>query len=201
MAKICEHCGNKNNSFVGDPFILSDEKILCYKCAEKIKNLTEKLYRVKNKEQLLEVRGGIVFEAKMSFSDDIAELIIKKIDSICDQISSNLKIDDWNNKSSAKNNEHIVVKSESSVNNDEDNESILFSNIGSKIKNLASVIAWIGIILSVILGIVTFETSAGLGFLIMIFGGLVSWIGSFILYGFGQLIENTDEIRKSLKNK
>ena len=36
-----------------------------------------------------------------------------------------------------------------------------------------------------------------LGIIVIVFGCLVSWIGAFFAYGFGQLIENTDEIRKN----
>lgn len=36
-----------------------------------------------------------------------------------------------------------------------------------------------------------------IGIVVIVFGCLMSWIGSFFAYGFGQLIENTDEIRKN----
>jgi len=79
-------------------------------------------------------------------------------------------------------------------------ETILFSNIGKKIKTLASVVAWLGIILCGVLGFfLTIATGRIEWLLIAAIGALISWISSFVLYGFGQLIENTDEIRKSLK--
>lgn len=71
----------------------------------------------------------------------------------------------------------------------------MFDNIGSKIKTLAQVICWIGIIASVIIGFVLMvqdEDTAFIGILTMILGSLGSWIGSFMTYGFGQLIENSD---------
>ena len=34
----------------------------------------------------------------------------------------------------------------------------------------------------------------GTGFAVLIVGSLVSWIGSFFVYGFGELIENTTVI-------
>lgn len=71
----------------------------------------------------------------------------------------------------------------------------MFDNIGGKIKVVAQVVCWIGIITSVISGIVTFEESVLLGFLIMIVGSFISWISSFTLYGFGELIEATCETR------
>ena len=87
----------------------------------------------------------------------------------------------------------------------------MFNNIGSKIMKLAKVICWLGIIASVISGIVTIVAGSGSrytagagvlsGILIIVVGSLFSWIGSFFTYGFGQLIENTDEIRKNTSER
>lgn len=69
----------------------------------------------------------------------------------------------------------------------------MFYNIGQKIKALAVVITWIGIVLSVIAGFVVSSTGDWqMGIIIVIAGGLGSWLMSFLLYGFGQLIYNTD---------
>ena len=75
----------------------------------------------------------------------------------------------------------------------------MFNNIASKIKGLAIILTWIGIILSVLTGVMIalalegeFGVLIGVG--IIIIGCLMSWIGSFLLYGFGQLIENTDAV-------
>lgn len=69
----------------------------------------------------------------------------------------------------------------------------MFNNIGGKIKTVAQVICWLGIIGSIILGIATIsEVDETLGILIILLGPLFSWISSFITYGFGQLIENSD---------
>ena len=76
----------------------------------------------------------------------------------------------------------------------------MFDNIGSKIKTVAQVVCWIGIICSVISGIVmmaTDEDLAFLGFMIIVIGSLISWVSSFTLYGFGQLIENSDKMVQS----
>lgn len=73
----------------------------------------------------------------------------------------------------------------------------MFENIGNKIKTLAKVLCWIGIIVSVIVAIVLFASDddlVGIGFLVLIGGSLISWIGSFVLFGFGQLVENSDII-------
>lgn len=73
----------------------------------------------------------------------------------------------------------------------------MFDNIGGKIKVLAQVVCWIGITISVIFGLISFENG---GIVVIILGSLFSWIGSFTLYGFGQLIENSD-ILVELKKK
>ena len=74
----------------------------------------------------------------------------------------------------------------------------MFDNIGKKIKTLAIVFTIIGMVVSISVGVFSLEANAGAGLLIIIFGCLSSWIGSFLLYGFGELIENTTEIRKNM---
>lgn len=79
----------------------------------------------------------------------------------------------------------------------------MFKNIGGKIKDLAQVICYLGIAISVVAGIVMIgfgsssydgDTMVVMGCVVMIVGSLVSWIGSFFAYGFGELIENTTVI-------
>jgi len=80
----------------------------------------------------------------------------------------------------------------------------MWDNIGGKIKGFAKFIAWLGIIASIIGGIVLFVIGGnmrygsgayvGLGFLVIIGGSLISWISSWFWYGFGELIEKTSEI-------
>ena len=94
----------------------------------------------------------------------------------------------------------------------------MYKNIGGKIKKLAFILCIIGIIVSVILGLLVgvgvgsissyasygYSRSgggaSGVLFFILIAGGgsLLSWISSFTLYGFGQMIENTDIIRSEI---
>lgn len=75
----------------------------------------------------------------------------------------------------------------------------MFNNIGRKIKFLAETLAWFGIFLCVITGIIViargiqYESSLiGLGICIMMIGPIICWILSWPLYGYGQLIENSD---------
>lgn len=68
----------------------------------------------------------------------------------------------------------------------------MFTNIGGKIKTTAAVCCWIVIIASVITGIVMMANDAiAAGLLIIAGGSLIGWVSSFVLYGFGELVENS----------
>ena len=75
----------------------------------------------------------------------------------------------------------------------------MFDNIGKKIKGLASFITTVGIFVSVVtmLGLLS-VSRAGIAILIGIAGSLISWLSSFLLYGYGELIDKTCSIDKSL---
>jgi hypothetical protein len=81
----------------------------------------------------------------------------------------------------------------------------MYNNIGEKIKVLAQVIAWIGIIGNVIAGFILIAQGADsyngsealIGVGILIGGSLISWIFSWFMYGFGELIVKTTEIAKN----
>lgn len=79
----------------------------------------------------------------------------------------------------------------------------MFENIGGKIKGLAQIVCWVGIIGSVLCGLFIIALGpselSGVGLLIMIFGSLGAWAGSFMTYGFGQLIENSDILAGKLR--
>jgi len=74
----------------------------------------------------------------------------------------------------------------------------MFTNIGKKIKTLAKVITWVFIVFSVILGICMFSFNVPVGILFMVFGSVVAWVGSFILYGFGELIDTAQQQQRDL---
>ena len=75
----------------------------------------------------------------------------------------------------------------------------MFDNIGSKIKAVAKVFTWLGIIASVVSGIVIITSlEPPMGILVMIGGSLISWLSSLTLYGFGQLIEHTEHIANNI---
>lgn len=78
----------------------------------------------------------------------------------------------------------------------------MFEDIGNKIKFLAKTLCCLGVIASLILGGYIIadgisENSVGRtysGILTATLGSLFSWIGNFIIYGFGQLVENSDKL-------
>ena len=72
----------------------------------------------------------------------------------------------------------------------------LYENIGSKIKNLAKWIFVIAAIGAVITGLVLLFTDEDLilyGLLTLVCGPIVAYIGSWILYAFGELVEKTSD--------
>lgn len=93
----------------------------------------------------------------------------------------------------------------------------MFDNIGKKLMAVAKVFCWIGIIASLLLGIVVIaagttssnnysynynpqSTSTVItGIFIIIFGCLGSWVGALGLYGFGKLIEDNTAMRKLME--
>ena len=87
----------------------------------------------------------------------------------------------------------------------------MFSNIGKKIKVTAKVFCWIGIIASVVGGVGMIVAGltgmlprvstvalilGGIGTAML--GALVSWVGSFLMVGFGELVENSSIIAASI---
>ena len=82
----------------------------------------------------------------------------------------------------------------------------MFDNIGSKIKALAKTVFIIMAVIWAISGFSFMFILGGgvailLGPLIGGIGILLSWIGTFFLYGFGQLIENSDILVKEAKKQ
>lgn len=77
----------------------------------------------------------------------------------------------------------------------------MFNRIGSKIKGLALIITWLGIIISCVSGFVLInghDEQILIGSIVMIGGSLAACVSSFLLYGFGELIEKTCIIAERL---
>lgn len=83
----------------------------------------------------------------------------------------------------------------------------MFHNIGRKIKGLAIVFAMLGMVASIVEGIQLIENTAYddngmwiiIGFVVIIGGSVLSWISAFILYGFGELVDNSTIIAAVLQ--
>lgn len=89
----------------------------------------------------------------------------------------------------------------------------MYSNIGKKIQKLAAACAILGMIASIAIGSVLIKMSDGgyyfgtnetlltIGIVVIIVGSLLSWVLSFVLYGFGRLVENSDIIARQYRGK
>ena len=74
----------------------------------------------------------------------------------------------------------------------------MFKNIGRKIKVLAQVVFWVGVIGSCVAGLVVMaEMESAIGLLIMLGGGATALISGWLAYGFGELIDKTTEIAQN----
>lgn len=77
----------------------------------------------------------------------------------------------------------------------------MFNEIGKKIKGVANVVCWIQIIVAIIGGIALMTIDENLilvGFLVMGIGCLIAWLGTIVLYGFGELIDKVSNIENTL---
>lgn len=88
----------------------------------------------------------------------------------------------------------------------------MFRNPGGKIKSYAKVLFWIGVAISIIIGVIeigssfvaaaySYQGSFGTillgilgGILTVAIGTLISWLAVLTLYAFGTLVENSDEL-------
>lgn len=79
----------------------------------------------------------------------------------------------------------------------------MFNDISAKIKASAQVLIWLGILASFVWGtVILSSTESYTGVVVMVVGSILSWILSFCMYGFGQLIENTEVlINKNCEEK
>ena len=78
----------------------------------------------------------------------------------------------------------------------------MYDNIGGKIKNWAIWIFIVEAIAAVIGGITLIVIDSTLvGLLTILFGPIAAWVSSWLLYGFGQLVENSDIIAAEYNRK
>lgn len=79
-----------------------------------------------------------------------------------------------------------------------------YENIGNKIKGLAQMAFVVEAIAAVITGIALMASDEDMilyGLLVLIAGPIIAWVSSWLLYGFGQLIENSDIIAAEYNRK
>lgn len=77
----------------------------------------------------------------------------------------------------------------------------MYDNIGGKIKGWAKWVCIIGSIIMAISGIVFMTQDIFAGMLLLILGPVLWWINSWLLYGFGELIEKTSNIEQIVLSK
>lgn len=95
----------------------------------------------------------------------------------------------------------------------------MFNNIGKKIKTLAKVVCWLGIIGGIISGLSLIAVGAAgsgitvnsngstsfvsgmalvvAGIILLVLLPLLAWVSSFMLYGFGEMVDNVSELKQS----
>ncbi len=76
----------------------------------------------------------------------------------------------------------------------------MYYDIGGKIKILAKVECVIGVIVSVILGFVLKSNLNSLWWLFILIGAISSLISSWLIYGFGELIDDVHIIAYNINN-
>ncbi len=169
---------------------------VCEDCIKPVEihlnNASVDLNDLKNANKFEETKNKVISTLNAENDKETIEYLTAILDRIYSVSNSNT----INNQNiSPLNNSNNINIPTISVSNS--NSTGMFSNIGGKIKSLAQVITWLGIIVSVIWGFVLMATDEDLipaGLIIALLGSLISWISSFVLYGFGQLIENTDKL-------
>lgn len=84
----------------------------------------------------------------------------------------------------------------------------MFDNIGKKIKGLAKFFFALGVIVTVIAGISNIALGAdswegeyliAIGIIYIVLGPIIAWAASFVLYGFGELIDKTCDIERNTR--
>ncbi|MBP3334225.1 MAG: hypothetical protein J6M35_09300 [Clostridia bacterium] len=74
----------------------------------------------------------------------------------------------------------------------------MFDNIGSNLKTAATIICWAEIVICFIAAISLMFIDDGifpfLGLLLLFIGPFTAWVSSLIIYGLGQLVENSNKL-------
>ena len=78
----------------------------------------------------------------------------------------------------------------------------MYNNIGRKIKGMAKVIFAILAFFFILMGTSLLNAGAdaieGLGVILIVLGPVFAWVSSFLLYGFGELVEKVCNIERNI---
>lgn len=194
MSKICEKCGKSHNSFWnGDPIELSDNRILCTKCSKNIAGRLNDLYYMSDPQIFFKKKNEILEECNNQFNPTITKEIEEKINKIFVKKFNTLE-------QNALEQNYSSTTNGTEVQNDyQEGSDSMYYNIGEKIKTLAKATTILGIAVSIVIGILLIFINLVAGLLVALLGAIFFYISSFPMYGFGQLISNSEEIKKLLK--
>ncbi len=80
----------------------------------------------------------------------------------------------------------------------------MFENVGGKLKVLAQVIFYIELIVIIFIGILLLGNgieTLWIAVLVIVVGGLLAWISSWFLYGFGEIVDKVGKIEENTRNQ
>jgi hypothetical protein len=208
MANYCAHCREKIGIFA-ESYNINTDIILCGKCASPIGKDFCDLYTVKTKVTFDNLKKRVCENAKKTYSEDLADIICESVKNIEDSRTYFEDIGEVNNPKKIEDVVQEVYKEVTVTQNREtentDSKEIrnivsgLYDNVGNKIKIIAKVTCWIGIIASIIGGLVCMgfgDELIPIGLVVIFGGSIFSWLGSLGIYAFGQLVENSDKLVK-----
>ena len=77
---------------------------------------------------------------------------------------------------------------------------LVFTNSGSKIQTLAVVICGLGILTSIVYGLIAcLRFSVLIGILVIVVGPVAAWLNMLFTYAFGEMVENINFIADLMK--
>ena len=177
---------------------LSNGRLICAECAQKVDELLES----NDIETVHNAIDYIYTCAKDNPDNELSDYLIEMLDnnsSAIEELEESKKDTEKKKKQNApvdfNNLEDYFGDRQIKVNTEYGG---MFGNVGGKIKTVAKVFCWIGIVTFVIIGLVFIIQSQqgwsngwmlGYGIVFIIAGPLISWLGSILTYGFGELIE------------
>lgn len=79
----------------------------------------------------------------------------------------------------------------------------MFKNVGGKIKLITEILMWLSFMSFPIYGFVIIINDKDVlkGIIVILLGIFLTWVSSVFLYGFGQLIENSDKIVETMEKQ